>query len=168
MSGHPGKAALEEAIKITDGGDTEIRFKFRVSEVLSIVSYVSDLEARLEQSKTDLEVARRVHRWSTEKNGENLMVCRDEHEKGRPCEYETFVPIARLEKAKAERDYWKTESQGETAKVEYRDKLLATARNDALEDAMSELRNKTLLVSERAVATITMCISTIRALQAKP
>jgi hypothetical protein len=43
----------------------------------------------------ELAVARSVHRWNVDRYGENLAVCRNEHDKCDPCEWETFVPIAR-------------------------------------------------------------------------
>lgn len=49
-----------------------------------------------------LAAARSVHRWNVDDLGNGtLQVCRNEHEKGDPCEWETFVPINRAEAAEA-------------------------------------------------------------------
>ncbi len=55
--------------------------------------------AEARKAHEELAVARSVHRWNVDRYGENLAVCRNEHEKGDPCEWETFVPLARAEAA---------------------------------------------------------------------
>lgn len=50
---------------------------------------------------SEYEIARSIHRWNVDRHGENLAVCRNEHHKGDPCEWETFVPLARAEAAEA-------------------------------------------------------------------
>jgi hypothetical protein len=37
------------------------------------------------------------HRWNFETNDDSISVCRDLHEKGCPCEYETLTPNQTLE-----------------------------------------------------------------------
>lgn len=61
--------------------------------------------AAIERLLAERDEARRVHHWSIDDTGYGtLHVCRNEHDKGDKCEWETFVPIARAEAAEAQRD----------------------------------------------------------------
>lgn len=58
-----------------------------------------------EQMKRERDEARKVHRWSIDDTGNGILqVCQGEHDKREPCEWESFVPIARVEAAERERD----------------------------------------------------------------
>ena len=59
------------------------------------------LHAHLLNQEAEIDRLRSVHRWNTDKLGGSLMVCRDEHEKGEACDWETFVPIERVELAES-------------------------------------------------------------------
>lgn len=62
--------------------------------------------AELEDDNAELlrlnAVYQSVHRWNTDEAGNGrLLVCKNHHEKGEPCEWEAFVPIERAEAAEA-------------------------------------------------------------------
>lgn len=54
--------------------------------------------SRLREVERERDEARRVHRWNVDENGDGtLSICRGGHDKADGCEWETFVPIERLE-----------------------------------------------------------------------
>lgn len=71
-------------------------------DCLQAAELITAQAADIERLTKELDVATSVHRWSVEeRHGGTLSVCRNNHGKGEPCEWEIFVPSARAETAEA-------------------------------------------------------------------
>lgn len=59
---------------------------------------------KAEAEALDLKIKRR---WNIEVDGDDLLICKDYHDKGQPCEMERYVPAERAEKAEAALEEWR-------------------------------------------------------------
>lgn len=63
----------------------------------AILSRLGEAEA----TEKELATLRRVHRWNVEHSDGEVLVCRNNHDKGDDCDWERFVPEERLTAALA-------------------------------------------------------------------
>lgn len=71
--------------------------KAREALTAAILSRLGEAEA----TEKELATLRRVHRWNVEHRDGEVLVCRNNHDKGDDCDWERFVPEERLTAALA-------------------------------------------------------------------
>lgn len=69
----------------------------RIALTAAILSRLGEAEA----AEKELAMLRRVHRWNVEHSDGEVLVCRNNHDKGDDCDWERFVPEERLTAALA-------------------------------------------------------------------
>lgn len=107
----------------------------------SILSRLTAAEAGREEAEKELNALRRVHRWNVEHLDGEVLVCRNNHDRGEDCDWERFVPEERLTDAEAERD--------EALRISA--EALALVPKHAVEAAKAEI-HRDVAVAERDAA----------------
>ena len=95
---------VKDAVRSIDDSETVAATPHPDCNALVKIISVDDwqtIRAHLLSQEAEIERLRSVHRWNIEKSGGNLMVCRDNHNKGEACEWEIFVPVGRAEKSES-------------------------------------------------------------------
>lgn len=55
-------------------------------------------DARIKELERLIGLAQSVHRWNIDASGDGILyVCKDDHDKSEPCEWNAFIPIERAE-----------------------------------------------------------------------
>lgn len=67
-------------------------YEAREALTAAILSRLGEVEA----AEKELATLRRVHRWNVEHSDGEVLVCRNNHDKGEDCDWERFVPEERL------------------------------------------------------------------------